>query len=122
MYGLSDRYIATHGVKTSDRPGHQRSATLEYLLEQKVNFVVHPWVKGDYDEHTQRYSCAAISRYIPAASLAALPSIARTIEIPIRPGRSLRVLYLVPHPRIELAIMGKHWQVFPLSELSGRCS
>ena len=40
MGGLNDRWVARHGRIVGSRPGHQRIATLDYLLERGVNLVV----------------------------------------------------------------------------------
>jgi len=39
LFGLNDLEIARHGRVIGNRPGHQRFASMEYLLEQKPTFV-----------------------------------------------------------------------------------
>ncbi len=40
-YGLNDAYIAHETPKTGDRPGHGKTAPLDYLLEQKPDLMCH---------------------------------------------------------------------------------
>lgn len=46
MHGMNDRWVARHGDIIGSVPGHQRIASLSYLLEREVNIVIgYPWTK-----------------------------------------------------------------------------
>lgn len=49
MLGLNDKWIAKHGLKYKNSPGHYKIAPLEYLQKQKVNLIIgHPMmIKND---------------------------------------------------------------------------
>jgi hypothetical protein len=43
MFGMSDRWVARHGIAhDKENPAHQKLATLDYLIEREVNIIVGP--------------------------------------------------------------------------------
>jgi arabinofuranosyltransferase len=114
MLGLNDAWVARQGRVIGLRPGHQREATLAYLVASHVNLIVHPWVIGDPEERIERYTLKEVNRYILVETPQALPVSARIIEVPITATRRLRVLYLEPSPIIDAAIQRGGWRVFPV--------
>ena len=40
MHGLCDKWVARHGPVIGIKPGHQRGATVEYLIDRDVNLVI----------------------------------------------------------------------------------
>jgi arabinofuranosyltransferase len=101
MFGLNDAFIARHGVSGGIRPGHQKVATLEYLLSSDVHLVIgHPRMLPNeaqpYNE-THVYEMAAYDRD-------KLPPEACRVEIPIGRAHKIVALYLRRHTLIEQAI------------------
>lgn len=43
-HGLNDAYVARYGEQYSNKPGHQRQASADYLYRQRVNLTVDPWL------------------------------------------------------------------------------
>lgn len=112
ILGLNDQWVARHGEIVASKPGHQRRATINYLIERKVNLLIgHPQMVpidsaappawGDY------YFYVRITRQDP------LPANSKIIEIPINSRYKLRVLYLVENPLVEDAIRRKVWVTYP---------
>jgi len=122
MLGLNDRWVARHGEHYKDRPGHNRIATLEYLLRRRVNLVIdHPWMKGP-DEPPGRYDIKDLSRFRMPINPERLPPDSRIVEIPITHGYRLVALYLVRDPRLDAVISEKSWFCQPIqrqAEASG---
>ena len=115
MLGLSDPWVARHGVLLGTRPGHRRWATLAYLVRQHVNIVLHPWRRSDPERFWTDYTRAAVvARYVPFSPVEDLPEDASIIEIPIGMDRQLRALYLVRDERVDQCIAAGGWRVLPI--------
>lgn len=119
ILGLNDKWVARHGEIVTSKPGHQRRATLNYLLERKVNLVIgHPQMipttseKGGYSDYW-----SDIYFYVKITPQDVLPKNARIIEIPINAHYKLRVLYLTENSVVDAAIQKRGWVTFPMSEL-----
>ena len=113
MYGLMDRWVARNGlVQSSTKPGHQRVATLEYLLRRRVNLVIgHPIIIPRTDEAP----ALGVADFVPTAGREDLiPPDARLIEIPLRQEYSLTVLYLVRSPAIDALIARRGLRTAPI--------
>jgi len=109
MLGLNDRWVARHGEHYKDRPGHNRIATLEYLLRRRVNLVIdHPWMKGP-DEPPGRYDIQDLARFRMPIDPEQLPPDSQIVEIPIAHGYRLVALYLVRSPRLDAVIRDNSW-------------
>lgn len=106
MYGLNDKWIARNGSIVSTRPGHQRTATVEYLMRQEVNLVLgHPSISETswYSKYKADISYLGFLR-IREIRIEQLPERARVLEIPLDEESILTVLYLVSHPLIDKLI------------------
>lgn len=103
MFGLNDPWVARHGAIVSTRPGHQRGATLQYLIDRKVNIIIgHPVVRLKSQETNPVCSFAAY--HISDAReeiLGEIPSNFKILEIPIDDTYKLVALYFFPNPAIE---------------------
>lgn len=108
MHGLTDAYIARHGILQDLRPGHGRMAPLEYLKDRGVNLVLgYPWVLSFAELDEQ-----------PSARLAHFARVRRAVDeatlvaIPINEDQFLLAWYLTPHPAIDQMIATKGWRTF----------
>ena len=91
LFGLSDPWIARHGKPFSATPGHARTATIAYLVEQRVNLALW-WV---YDP----------AEGVPPGSV--------WVEIPTQGAAWVPALYLVPSPEVDRAIADGRWRTHP---------
>ena len=126
MLGLNDRWIARHGAPLSDRPGHQKIATVKYLVDQGVTFVIgHPVVvtenarSPELDVRTYRdgVSVDELKKMFvgkPVPDPGSLPENAKVALIPIAPGRHLIAIYLTPTPVWDEAIARLGWELVEL--------
>jgi arabinofuranosyltransferase len=108
MHGLTDAYVARHGILQDPRPGHGRMASLEYLKERGVNFVLgYPWVLSsaglDEQPPVRLAHFARVRRAVDEATL---------VAIPINEDRILLAWYLTPHPAIDQMIAAEGWRTF----------
>jgi hypothetical protein len=108
MHGLTDAYVARHGMLQDPRPGHGRMASLEYLKERGVNLVLgYPWVLSSAELNEQPPArlahFARVRRAVDEATLAA---------IPINEHQNLLAWYLTPHPAIDQMIVTEGWRTF----------
>ncbi|HEY0006559.1 MAG TPA: hypothetical protein VGB17_17385 [Pyrinomonadaceae bacterium] len=116
MFGLNDPWVARHGAYWGDRPGHQRRATLDYLVQRRVNLIVgHPLVINantptsvytGTKKGLERLMLAGQNRY-------QIPPQFKYLEIPIDADLRLLVGYLTEDPLIEEAIRSKGWRATP---------
>ena len=117
MLGLNDAWIARRGPIVGSKIGHQRRATLDYLLSRGANLVLgHPWLEpvGGVD----RYSLSdperlAIRFAMVVQDWALMPRDAAIVEIPIE-GYKLSALYLVPNVAVDRAIAQNGWNVYSI--------
>ena len=102
MHGLSDRWIALHGLVDPDaKPGHQRLATLDYLLRMQVNLVVgHPHI----EPRSADLPGYPIESFVPRGPGNSIPPHAVLLEVPLNDRYRLILLYLVPNPGIDRII------------------
>jgi hypothetical protein len=103
MHGLMDRWIARNGfVRASTKPGHRRFATLEYLLERRVNLVIgHPHVRPIGDSVPP----FGVSDFVEVGGRSdAIPPDARLVELPLGTGYALTMLELVRSPAVDRLI------------------
>lgn len=109
MLGLNDAWVARHGEIALSKPGHQRRATLEYLLERRVNLLIgHPQMIANESKISQipwndYFFYTRISRQDN------LPVGSKLIEIPINSKYKLLILYLVQNSLVDEAIQKKGW-------------
>ena len=106
MGGINDAWVARHGIVASDRPGHQRMATMEYLLSRKVNLLIgnarfvrsaSPRQRPFYRHHVRGMSWVDFG-------VERLPAEATMLQIPVEEGYWLLAVYLIRHPAVDAAI------------------
>ncbi len=106
MGGINDAWVARHGIVAGDRPGHQRMATMEYLLSREVNLLIgnarfvrsasamrRPFFR--HDVRGMSWVDFGVER---------LPADATMLQIPVEEGYWLLAVYLTPHPAVDAAI------------------
>jgi arabinofuranosyltransferase len=116
MVGLNDPWVARHGDRWSPAPGHERRATLDYLIARRVNFLIgNPWLVSGPIEDPVEIDTRNIPRFVAGeANGAKLPDGIRLVEIPIVPGRSLLAFYLVPTASVDRVIHEQGWRLHPI--------
>lgn len=115
IHGLNDAWVARHGIwRPYAQPGHQRVASVSYLVEQGVNLVVGPILPRNGAPSASEDLPLQIFGAIPTPDLV-LPAPTRVIEIPLDADWAVATLYLVPHPAIEAAIREHGWNERALS-------
>jgi len=103
MFGLNDTSIARHGYYFGRAAGHERIATLQYLLERKVNIVVsHPYVTSLSEDLIKL-------PLIPGVDRNSLPE-SQVLEVPIDSSYKVIVLYLTPNAKVDSAIARRGWR------------
>lgn len=119
MLGLNDQWVARHGEIAFPKPGHQRRATLAYLLERKVNLLIgHPQMVVNESDITE----AALNDYffyVRISKQDSLPPGSKLIEIPINSKYKLLVMYLVENPIVDEVIKKKGWITHPIHNRTG---
>jgi arabinofuranosyltransferase len=112
ILGLNDKWIAENGTPTQDsgrkwlgsKPGHQKKATIDYLLERHVNLLIgHPHVVRRQAPLQLTIDDFAKGDYL-TLNPAPFPEHARLVGIPIDEEDMLVAVYLTPSPAIEQAI------------------
>ncbi|NOZ01153.1 MAG: hypothetical protein GXP54_04610 [Deltaproteobacteria bacterium] len=112
MLGLNDKWVARHGKAKGSRPGHQRIAPLDYLVRRGVNIVVgHPWIEPI--AASIQYTSADLEHLMQSdiTEDSPLPSHAEMLEIPLKKGFKLIVVYLLRNPTVDEAIRRNGWRV-----------
>lgn len=110
ILGLNDAWVAHHGEKRGDRPGHQTYATWDYLKKRQVHLLLgNPWIKPR--QRQVSYTLKNLNQFtdVVLPSLSELPPTARVLEIPITSEHVLVGVYIFPHPAIEEAIQRLQW-------------
>ena len=101
MLGLNDRWIAKHGKHINMKVGHDKYATLEYLINRGVNIVIgHPKmipIRSKPVTDPLRYFW-----YKP--DISKLPDDISILELPINREYKIEMLYIKEHPDIERSI------------------
>ncbi len=118
MGGLNDRWVARHGAIVGARAGHQRIATLEYLIQRGVNLVVGVPLVMPRDPQVEpldwvRRAEEAFRREAIAAGLSAD---CRMVEIPLDADHRITVLYLTPNDEIDEVIREHKLETYPLAQ------
>ncbi|NLG28083.1 MAG: hypothetical protein GX557_09240 [Chloroflexi bacterium] len=115
MLGLNDAWVARYGRSAGARTGHQKLAPYDYLVERGVNLVIgHPRVAPEGQEQSS-YTISDLEWFtLSPIEGAEVPVTARVLEVPLEQGYALRVLYLVPHPRVEQAIAQGTVSAYPV--------
>lgn len=112
MYGLNDAWVARNGKPIGADPGHQRIATLQYLIDKKVNLVfTNPMFLTDSEKAPNPYNLKDVTKHFWLFFEGAkLPETAKVLEIPVTGSHRMPVLYLFPHQAIENAILQNGWK------------
>ncbi len=118
MLGLNDAWIARHGVAIDEKPGHNRVASLAYMLARPTHLVLaHPWVSEPSPASRTAYAFLELRRfgYLVDTTPESLPSGASIIEVPLDSARVFVALNLTPHPAIEALVRAGQWRRFSIA-------
>jgi hypothetical protein len=114
MLGLNDKWIARHGTIVPV-PGHQRRATLSYLLERRANLVFGvPWVvtSGEPLEF-DTFRSEDMSVFLGGGFMdASIPQGTLVLRIPLGTGKDALAWYLTPSLEIDEAIRRLGWETY----------
>lgn len=119
MHGLTDRWIAQHGIPVRDfRPGHQLLPQLSYLRHRQVSLLLgHPRAFSASEPTTattfQKVAplLVAYLRYHRTQ----LPPNIPVLTFPLPNGRKFFAIYLEPAPPIEALIREQKIELSPLA-------
>lgn len=118
MFGLTERWVARHGMPVAGQPGHRRLAPYSYLVQQGAHIVVaHPWIALKSGPGRASYSyedTKHLSYLADTAPMVFSPDV-RMIEIPLDAERVLVALYLTRHPAVDALIAAGRWRAYPLA-------
>ncbi len=111
MLGVNDRWVARHGDPLGGRPGHNRIATLDYLLSRGTNLIVaHPQVRAtDGSEDLSRPST-----FWSQLDASLLPSNSEVLQIPLDAGHLVEVVYLLRTDAIDALVARHRFRELPL--------
>jgi hypothetical protein len=117
MHGLSDRQIARSSINTSKRPGHQKLAAFEYLLEKDVNILVgHPFVMWNTFD-TGEITASQFKTYF-MYDLNTLPAEASIIKMPMDNGYCMFFVYLQKNKFVDSIINKEGWETKDISSIT----
>jgi arabinofuranosyltransferase len=117
MLGLNDKWVARNGVVLSTRPGHQKYAPFNYLLQRNVNLVIaHPQVRSIGSRPRAVYSFQHIKEMFHLVNFNHSKMNPRScvIEIQINKTLIMRVLYLVPNAAVDDVIRREALRTYPI--------
>jgi hypothetical protein len=117
--GLNDAWVARHGTRPASdyaRPGHQRFATYEYLVERKVTFVIgsptvieaHSLARDGLTPYVQGWLGSLLG-----ASPLTVPTLV-VVGTPVAGGGEMLMWYLTPSPEITARIRAAGWEITEL--------
>jgi len=113
MYGLCDKHIAHSGKVVSDRPGHQRMPSFDYLKRYGANLVIDfPRIRSVDDLDDQAPGALDFFTQLRPPGQEAV-----IVAIPIARQRVLIAWYLTPHPAVDREIASNHWRVFHIDKV-----
>ena len=114
--GLNDAWVARHGVRPPEdylRPGHQRFATYDYLVERKVTFVIgSPLVipRGALSRARSHEAPGMWLGMFLGHAARRVPDLV-AVAAPLDDDRALVMWYLTPSPEITARIQAAGWEV-----------
>jgi hypothetical protein len=115
MLGLCDAWVARHGDHFTNRPGHRRIATLDYLIERGVHLVIAHPTPPRTPEGPVCIEDFQMPRYVAGRALGQrYPPGLQVVEIPIHGELRMLAYYLTPHPRVDEAIRARGWRLRPI--------
>ncbi len=102
MCGLNDKWIARRGLIISSRPGHQRIATLDYMIAKEVNLVIgHPRIVPSAFLFNPENPEKTLKYFDIKGDKNKLPPQTEVVEIPINSRVKLLALYLARNSFID---------------------
>jgi arabinofuranosyltransferase len=116
QWGLNDSIVASEGMPASSeyrRPGHRRHATLSYLRERGVNFVIgHPILipRGILNE--ERVT-AGLTRWVSVGAISfntESVTNATVVAMPVNDEVAMLMWYLTPSSPLDAAIERSGWE------------
>ncbi|HMF57655.1 MAG TPA: hypothetical protein VK619_15035, partial [Pyrinomonadaceae bacterium] len=118
MLGLNDRWVARNGSVIGDRPGHQRMASVQYMMDRRVNLVLgaaQPMYRylnmPTFGDIPSAFNGFLLPMEAPGEDM---PKTSKLIEIPINPELKIAVMYLFPSAVVDEAISREGWRTYPL--------
>jgi len=115
--GLNDAWVARHGVSADPsfrRPGHQRFAPYEYLIERRVNFVIGaPTLipRGRLHAVSPRHLWSWIHTSLtPDGSTKTRVGDVTIVAVPVSKQRALLAWYLTKDPEITGRVVAAGWE------------
>jgi hypothetical protein len=114
LLGLNDAWVARNGTERFGKPGHERVASLAYVIAQGTNILVgHPntIALADTTYGQEEVFPKVLLRGMMGTEL---PRDCSIIEIPINERQKLLALYLVPHHAVERAVASGGIKAIPL--------
>ncbi len=114
MLGLNDRFVAEHGDLTAPgyfRPGHRRHASLAYLRERGVNFIIGHPTPAPLGLLTAANAPDLIRLWVPSAMPFSREPITdiTVVLMPMDHEMGLVLWYLTPKPAIDSIIVANGW-------------
>jgi len=111
MLGLNDKWVAHFGQPFALKPGHERIATLAYLLQRRVNLLIgHPQMVPLGAPPRTKFGYGDF--FVKITHDDSLPATARIVEIPINSKYKLRALYLFENELVDEVIRERGWTTF----------
>ncbi len=104
MLGLNDKWIANNGIIIGTRPGHQKTAPINYFIKRNVNIVIgHPRYLDK-----EKFTFSDLEQFFPLKNFnrELIPDEAKVIEIPFGDKR-ISAIYLKKNDAIEKAIQNR---------------
>ncbi|MCP4764235.1 MAG: hypothetical protein GY870_20850 [archaeon] len=103
MHGLNDKWIAKNGILMGSRPGHQRYATYDYLIQRGVNLVIgYPWVVPiSTKPQSKNDLLKLVNIMIKDVKPDSILLNSSIIEIPINNKYKILILYLIKNDYID---------------------
>lgn len=116
MLGLNDKWIARNEKVRSPRPGHQKRASIDYLMNRRVHLLVgHPQVRKKGEFLTKPVTLRDMVEFglLPEDS-SRMPSAAQVLIFPIDNQYEVAFIYLNKNPAIEQLLQKQHIVSYPL--------
>ncbi|HKZ02944.1 MAG TPA: hypothetical protein VJ180_11920, partial [Pyrinomonadaceae bacterium] len=128
MLGMSDRWVARHGVSFNPGfPGHQRVAPLSYLIERDVNLIVgHPMIVDNGFAISRLTESPDAFGYLKlfGANPYKVAHLLKILEVRLDPESRLLLGYLNRSATVDAAIKRNGWREYDFdpmkSELARR--
>jgi len=123
MFGLTDAWIARHGLPMGSTPGHQRFATVEYLKSRHADLVIpFPRVLPSADVtpgSIQALLCSTPFFDVMLRQRSEFPEGARVIALPMGADGALLAFQFFPHPAVDSLVASGRARVFDVPEICG---